>query len=310
MTAALAAIGFDPTRDKSYQRAALARDVVDWLAWLELGGTRPRTLDQYERDLARLCLLWPDKLVGEITDGDLLALAKRFPAGGRRVRMAAVASFFKWAKQMRRIPDNPMEYVPRIRPPKPKVHDVFTPAERESLLSLPVVDAAPLAVLIDAGLRKAEARCLPMRDVNPETELVVVRNGKGGRDRVVPMSDRLRALIADLQLIYDLRPSEYLFYSVRANEVSRKIMRDKPVQEGTFARWWRRCLDDAAVRYRPPHNARHTFATYWRRQGLDLRDVQLLLGHANIATTTVYDHTDIADVARRMALLKSPEQTT
>jgi hypothetical protein len=68
-------VTFDPTRDKTYRRAKLGRDVVDWLAWLELGGAASRTLDQYERDLARLAKLFPGKAITDLTDGDLLQLA-------------------------------------------------------------------------------------------------------------------------------------------------------------------------------------------------------------------------------------------
>ncbi len=56
----VAVVGYDPLRDKTYQSTRLGRDVADFLAWLELGGASPRTLDQYERDLARGALMFPD----------------------------------------------------------------------------------------------------------------------------------------------------------------------------------------------------------------------------------------------------------
>jgi integrase/recombinase XerD len=280
--------------------------VVDWLAWLELGDVRPRTLDQYERDLARLCDLYPTKLIGEITDGDLLHLAKRFQKGERRVRMAAVRSFFKWAKQQRRITDNPCDYLPAMKQQPQKVIDVFSEAEVDALLSLDVVDAAPLAVLFDGMLRKAEARYLRLRHCAPETNQVVVIDGKGGKDRIVPMSSRLRSLLAELALMEGLRPTEHIFYAVRANEVSSRRIREKPIGEGTFARWWRRCLDDAGVRYRKPHTARHTGATRWRLRGLSLEELQLVLGHASVSTTSdLYVHTKVQDVAEHMALIEA-----
>jgi integrase/recombinase XerD len=298
---------YDPTRDKRYTRAKLARDVADWLAWLELGGAASRTLDQYERDLARLCLMFPSKTIEAFTDGDLLQLAKRFKPGERRVRMAAVRSFFKFCKQTRRISDNPTDYLPEIRQRPQRVPDVFTEAEVEALLSLDVVDAGPLAVLLDAGLRKAEARHLRLRDCLPDAGHVVVRNGKGGRDRVIPMSQRLSALLADLELTEGLERNDHIFYAVRANEISRRRIRDRPIGEGTFARWWRRCLDAAEVRYRNPHVARHTFATTWRKRGLAIDELQILLGHADISATQIYSHLMAEDVARHMALIEESE---
>lgn len=302
-------VSFDPTRDKAYRSAMLGRDVVDWLAWLELGGAAPTTLDSYERVLARLAKLYPAKTLPEFTDGDLLQLAKRFKPAERRVRMAAVRSFFKWAKQTRRISDNPTDYLPGIRKPAQKVPDVFTEGEVASLLSLDVVDAAPLAVLVDAGLRKAEARLLRLKDCLPDVGHVVVRNGKGGRDRVIPMSARLAKLLADLEIIEGLEQADHIFYGVRANEVSRRRVRNQPIGEGTFARWWRRCLEQAEVRYRNPHVARHTFATTWRRRGLSIDELQLLLGHASISTTAdIYVHSGIDDVARHMELIEAAER--
>jgi hypothetical protein len=88
-----AGVEFDALKDKTYRRAKLGRDVVAWLDFMELGEASPRTLDQYERDLARLCKLFPATSIEEFTDAELLTLARRFKPGERRVRMAAVRSF-------------------------------------------------------------------------------------------------------------------------------------------------------------------------------------------------------------------------
>jgi integrase len=160
-------VAYDPTRDKRYQQTRLGRDVVDFLAWLELGGAASRTLDQYERDLSRGALMFPAKGVEDFEGGDLLHVARAFKPAERRVRMAAYRSFFKWARQMRRIIENPTEELPPMRRQPQKVIEVFTDAEVEALLSLDVVDAAPLAVLFEAGLRKAEARALQLPPLLP-----------------------------------------------------------------------------------------------------------------------------------------------
>jgi hypothetical protein len=91
-----AAVGeFDPMRGKRYQQTRLRRDVVDFLAWLELGGAASRTLDQYERDLSRGCLMFPSQDLAGLEDGDALQIAKSFKPGERRVRVAAWRSFYK-----------------------------------------------------------------------------------------------------------------------------------------------------------------------------------------------------------------------
>lgn len=310
MTARAHVVSFDPLRDKSYRRAKLGRDVVAWLDFMELGEASPRTLEQYEHDLSRLCKLFPHKAIDEITDADLLALARRFKVPERRVRMAAVRSFFKWAKQTRRITDNPVDYLPAIKRKAPRVPEVFSDGEVEKLLSLDVVDSAPLAVLFDAGLRKAEARALTFRhcrlELEEERSVVVVMNGKGGRDRVVPMPKRLRGLLADLATLEDLRPEDHIFYAKRANEVSSKRIRRTPIGEGTFHRWWGDCLERAGVRYRVPHTARHTYATTWRQRGLRVEELAANLGHASTATTmSTYVHTNAGEIAAHMALIEA-----
>jgi integrase len=82
--------------------------------------------------------------------------------------------------------DNPWDALPDMRQRHQPVIQVFTDAEIEALLALPVLDAAPLAVLLEAGLRKAEARHLRLRDCPPESGRLVVLKGKGARDRIVP----------------------------------------------------------------------------------------------------------------------------
>lgn len=299
-------VAFDPLRDKSYQSTRLGRDVADFLAWMELGGSSPRTLDQYERDLSRGALMFPDKALVDLTDGDLFHIAKRFKPLERRVRMAAWRSFFKWAKRTRRTSFDPTEALPDMRAPRQKVIDVFSPAEVDALLELDVVDAAPLGVLLEAGLRKAEARALRFRHCHPESGQVLVLNGKGGRDRIIPMSLRLTSLLSELSLTEGLDERDHIFYSVRANEVASRRQRKQPIGEGTFARWWRRCLEDAGVRYRTPHTARHSFATSWRLRGLAVDEIQILLGHSSIRTTSdLYVHTQVQDVAEHMRVLES-----
>jgi integrase/recombinase XerD len=269
----------------------------------------PKTLLNYEPDLARGALMFPDKAIDELTGADLLHIATSFPPKSRRVRMSTWKSFYKWARRTRRVTVDPTDELPEIkRNPQPVIR-VFNDVEIEALLQLPVIDAAPLAVLLEAGLRKAEASSLRLQDCMPESGQVIVLNGKGGRDRIIPMSARLQHLLNELILLERLRPQDHVFYAVKANQHDgRKILRGKPVGEATFARWWRRCLDDAGVTYRTPHTARHTFATRWRLRGLGIDDLQILLGHSSINTTaSIYVHTRIRDVEERMRAIEASE---
>lgn len=302
-------IVFDPLRDKSYRLTRLGGDIEAFLAWCEIGGMSPKTLLNYEPDLSRGALMFPDKGIAELTGDDLVHIAQAFPPKSRRVRMSTWKSFYKWARRTRRVMVNPCEELPDIKKNHQPVIDIFNEVERDALLGLPVRDAAPIAVLLEAGLRKQEASNLRVQDCLPESGQVIVLQGKGGRDRIVPMSPILSHLLNELLLLERLHPSDHIFYAVKGNQTgTKKIMRDRPVGAATFARWWRARLLAAGVQYRNPHIARHTFATVWRQRGLALDDIQILLGHASINTTqSLYVHTRIQDVAGRMQLIEAGE---
>jgi integrase/recombinase XerD len=314
------AVEYDPLRDKTYQRARLGTDVAAFLAWLELGGASPITVENYERALAVVCRMYPRTPIAEVTDAQLAQVFRRFPARSRRVRVAPYRTFFKWARQTRRVTENPMELIPDMRKPPRRRPEVFTDAEVAALLDLDVVDAAPLAVMFDAGLRRAECCALQLRHCLPQSGYVKVIDGKGGKDRRVPMSTRLQQLLADLEIIEGLGRDDHIFYAEYANAVARRRVRrfearntrngtETGIGEGTFARWWRRCLDDAGVRYRTPHVARHTFATDWRRRGLGIDDIAVVMGHGSSAITSeLYAQIEVEDVARRMALIEAGER--
>lgn len=301
-------VEFDALRDKTYRNARLGPDVAAFLSWFELGGASPISIDNYERALAVMCRMYPLTPISEVTDGQLAQVFKRFPARSRRVRVAPYRTFFKWARQTRRVQENPMELLPLIRKQPRRRPEVFTDAEVETLIALPVVDAACMGLLFDAGLRRAECQGMRLRHCLPSSGSVKVVSGKGNKDRVIVMPARLQSLLADLELLERVEPDEYVFYKVFANATVSRRVRNQPVGEGTFSRWWRRCLDEAGVKYRNPHVARHTYATTWRRRGLAIEDIAVMMGHTDPRTTiSLYTQIEVADVAARMAAIEASE---
>ncbi len=301
---------YDPLRDKSYRATSLGRDVAAFLDWKELGGASPRTLDQYERDLARGALMFPGRTVATLTDNEAIHIAKQFTAKERRVRVAAWNSFYRWAKQMRLTDRNPFEVLPTLLRQKQTVPDIFTDAEVEALCGLGNLDGPLLEIMFGTGARKGDCRRLQLKHFRPSEDpeghdTIVFLAGKGGKDRLVPIQRRVSSAIATLATFEGLDANDHLWYSVRANEISRKTMRRTPVGEGTFARWWADCLERAGVRYRNPHVTRHTFATNWLRKGGRLETLSLILGHASIRTTfDLYGHLDTQDVLADLAIIE------
>jgi len=150
-------------------------------------------------------------------------------------------------------------------------------------------DRAILTLLYATGMRAAEVTALSVNDIN--TALGIVRVlGKGGKERIVPVAEQaLQAVEAYVhgqrQALAGARSGSHLFISRSGRGLSR---------EDVF-RIVRKYVRRSALRGRiSPHTLRHCFATQLLSRGADLRAVQEMLGHADIATTQVYTHVDAA----------------
>jgi site-specific recombinase XerD len=140
-----------------------------------------------------------------------------------------------------------------------------------------------LMVLYGTGMRRAEAARLKLSDVDSQRMIIRVVNGKGGKDRDLPMSP---ALLETLRAHWRwLKPRTYLFPSRNHRESERAI---------TCKTVWVACSQaarKAGIRKRvTPHTLRHSWATHLLEGGTDLRTIQLLLGHEDLETTARYLH--------------------
>jgi site-specific recombinase XerD len=297
--ATLDLVSFDPLRDKTYQSTRLGRSVVDFLAWKELQRRRPRTLDQYERDLARGCLMFPDKAIDEITDSDMLHIAASFKPDERRSRVQAWRSFYKWARKTRKVTIDPCDVLPELKQERRTKYDLFNDLEKIALCSLPLRDGALMRILFDSGIRNEEARHLTLdalRARGHRNELVVT--GKGDKQRIIPATPDLAAAVSELALLEGLESTDFLWYGCKkVPQAPTRILRHRPIAGSTFWGWWNRSLDHANVPYRNPHITRHTFATHYLRDGGTLSLLQDALGHASISTTDdYYNHQNTEDL--------------
>jgi integrase/recombinase XerD len=141
--------------------------------------------------------------------------------------------------------------------------------------------AALIELLYGSGLRATELVSLPRNAVSPDKPFLILK-GKGGRERLVPISDRARAAVAEWSALVP-RDQPFLFPSGKKH-LSR-------------VRLYQLVKALAAAAGIPPervspHVLRHAFATHLLEGGADLRALQLLLGHADIATTQIYTHVD------------------
>ena len=262
----------------------------------------PRTVDAYRRDLSALAD-WLGRPSGTATTEDLerylaeLRAAGRSPATLAR-RIAAVRALFRHLVLLGTRDDNPAAELklPRRRRRLPRT---LSPAEAERLLEAAagndpraLRDRALGELLYGAGLRVSEAVGLDQSAVDLDARFVRCI-GKGDRERVVPLgrpaADALGRYLSVGRPYLDRRHRPELFLNAQGGALTRAgaflILRRLAVRAG---------LEPERVH---PHLLRHSFATHLLEGGADLRSVQELLGHADLATTEIYTH--VSDRRRR-----------
>jgi site-specific recombinase XerD len=217
-----------------------------------------------------------------------------------RRRASVVRRFYRFLQREGDVGSNPAELLvlPKGRSRLPKVlksvevgRVLGTAEERRTRKDAPPEawrDLALLEVLYDAGLRAGEACALRIGDVDLAKGWVRVEQGKGGRDRVVPLADT--ACIAIEGYIAHAR-SELASRSDRSSDLLFLNARGKAMTTRDARRIVSR-VGGAALDGRPvwPHLLRHSFATHLLEGGADLRSVQELLGHSDVGSTQIYTH--------------------
>jgi integrase/recombinase XerD len=268
-------------------------------------GAAANTLAAYRRDLAGA-----EEAIGDLAAAPRDAVAglagewaTLAPASVAR-KASALRQFFGFAVDEGWRRDDPSGALPapRIRRPLPNVlgHDqitaLFARAEEEAAGDDPKAlrQLALIELLYGSGLRATELVALPLSAVPRDAPFLTI-TGKGGQVRLVPVGARaLEALARWVAVRPGLPASRYLFPSHKGPHLSR--VRLFQLIKGLAARAG---LDPAAI---SPHVLRHAFATHLLEGGADLRVLQMLLGHADIATTQIYTH---VDAARLVALVNS-----
>ena len=262
----------------------------------------PRTLDAYRRDLSAFAG-WLERPVASATTDDIARYLAEERAAGRANatiarRAAALRSFFRHQLLLGARTDNPAAELdlPRRQRRLPRT---LSPAEAERLIDAAagtapraLRDQALTELLYGAGLRVSEAVGLDRTGVDLEGRLVRC-SGKGGKERVVPIgrraADAVRRYLARGRPYLDKRHRPELFLNAQGGPLTRAgaflILRRLAAKAG---------LEPERVH---PHLLRHSFATHLLEGGADLRSVQEMLGHADLATTELYTH--VSDRRRR-----------
>jgi integrase/recombinase XerD len=265
---------------------------LDMLA-AEAGASR-HTLSAYRNDLERAAEVL--RSLGGASSADVKQLGERWAGLASSTvarRSAALRRFFGFLVDEGLSKDDPSASLPRPRleRPLPRILDeaeierMFAAAENRAVSGEPKAlrNLALLELLYGSGLRASELVGLPRGAVRPDQPFLMIR-GKGDKDRLAPISGRASEAVAKW---VEVAPpgSIWLFPSgkshlsrVRLFQVVRAMAADSGIAPERVS----------------PHVLRHAFATHLLSGGADLRVLQSLLGHADIATTQIYTHVDSA----------------
>jgi len=289
---------------------SLYHQMLQFLQWMHERNYSPRTADNREVYL-RYFILWCDERgltrPQEITrpileryqrymflyrkkDGQPLSTRSQ---GGR---VLPIRAWFKWMTKTNRILYNPAADLDMPRQEHRLPKHILTAEEADRIMNMPDIrnatglrDRAILETLYSTGIRRMEVIGLGQHDIDYERGTLIVRQGKGKKDRMIPIGDRALAWIRKYRDEVRSQVSlpggdDMLFLTQFGEELSRyhltKMVRDY--------------IDAAKIGKRGScHLFRHTMATLMLENGADIRFIQAMLGHAELSTTQIYTQVSI-----------------
>jgi tyrosine recombinase XerC/tyrosine recombinase XerD len=279
---------------------ALQESLQDYLNYLSVErGLAKNTLESYGRDLHQYLEYLQEKKNLSLANttqatviGYLLQLQARGKATATLSRsLAAIKSYYHYMARENRIERDPTVNLDAPKQEK-KLPRVLTVAEVERLLEQPDIknpvgirDRAMLEVLYATGLRVSELVSLKVEDINLETGYIKCF-GKGSKERIVPLgSVAIKFLKLYLEHARKFLASRMMENTLFLNHHGKGLTRQG------FWKIIKKYADNLdIITDITPHTLRHSFATHLLENGADLRSVQEMLGHADIATTQIYTH--------------------
>lgn len=293
-------------------------------------GAAMNTRQAYWRDLADFSVYLRENNTKEIVDATtddikeyLAHLAKKIHVKGENKaqiatrtvarRLSALRQFYRYTVSENIRKDDPTSVIespkqtrtlPKTLSEKEVSHLINTAAQSGGADSVRLV--CLLEMLYATGLRVSELVGLPMSAIGEDIQFLMV-SGKGGRERMVPISESAQKAIKDYIAV-----REQFIGPVDKGEQAQWLFPSRTSESGHLTRQrFAQLLKDLASKAGiesgkvSPHVLRHAFATHLLKNGADLRSVQKMLGHADIATTQVYTHI-IGENARKTVEEKHP----
>lgn len=247
---------------------------------LKLQGKRPSTIDGYSRAVRRITAFFdksPDGLSIDELKQYFNSLIQTHSWSTVKIDRNGLQFFYRYTLNIKWV------WLDIVKPPQVKrIPDILTPSQ----VSVVINQTRKLRyqvffmTLYSMGLRLSEGLNLTVHDIDEPTMLVHVRDGKGGKDRMVPLPQT--TLLALRHYWKTHRHTRLIFPALGVNT-------NTPMDKGSAQKALKRVLKESRIKKNiSPHSLRHCFATHLLEQGLDLRSLQQLLGHASLNTTARY----------------------
>ena len=279
-----------PRLDPAHQKA-----LNEFETWLESKRYSENTIRSYVQAMLTFLRFHKDKKLGDIEEGDIIRfnkehiLAHKFSASYQNLIVNAIKLFFK-TQENRKLD---LELIHRPRREQ-KLPNVLSREEVKNILEalINTKHRAMLSMVYACGLRRSELLGLRLTDVDSKRMVLIIRQSKGKKDRIVPIGEKLLEMLRTYFGQY--RPQVYLFEGQREAA---------PYSARSLEKVFHRACAKAGITKKPTlHWLRHSYATHLLEKGTDLRYIQELLGHKSSRTTEIYTHVSTHNIQQ----IKSP----
>ncbi|MEH6454436.1 MAG: tyrosine recombinase XerC [Psychromonas sp.] len=267
-------------------------------------GLSPITVVNYQRNLAEFILLLDEKPLTDWVNLDsqmVRLLIKQIHQRGIKARsiatkLSALRSFLNYLIHIDLLTHNPAKGIsaPKLDKPLPKnipVDDMFQLLDINDKDPLSIRDQCMMELMYSSGLRLSELVSINLADIKLSAKEVMV-TGKGSKQRLLPITERAVKTIKNWLKVrpeFCIKGEKALFVSKQKNRISPRNV------QARMEKWG---ITQDLPGHINPHKLRHSFATHMLESSGNLRAVQTLLGHADLATTQVYTHLDFQHLSK------------
>jgi len=292
------------------ERSGLFPYMQAFLEWTEVKGYSQDTLRRRRAALKRL-IVWCDERGLQTPQEITKPILERYQRylyyyrksdgqpltfGSQNVMLTPIKTFFKWLTRENHILYNPASELEVPRKPK-RLPKTILPVETiEDILRQPDIDTVEgirdrtmMEVLYSTGIRRMELVKLTLYDVDPRRSTLMIREGKGRKDRLIPIGERALAWVEKYQT--ESRPA-----LLTGKDSGTLFLTNKGIafRRGAVGARIKRYIRQAGIEVEGScHLFRHAMATHMLENGADIRFIQAMLGHEDLSTTEIYTHVSI-----------------